>query len=153
VRTATFEPPTAIDLGPDGSADLVLTFRNTHGWVRDGVAESVFGAAFRVLKPGGILGVTQHRAREGADPVESAKTGYVPEAHVVALAEAAGFELEERSEINANAKDTKDYPEGVWTLPPTLRLGEQDRERYLAIGESDRMTLRFRKPTAAAATP
>ncbi len=146
VEVATFDPPDAIDLGPDGSADMVVTFRNTHNMVNDGGAEEAYAAFFRVLRPGGVLGVVQHRAAEGADAQESAEKGYVPEAYVIQIAEAAGFTLEERSDINANPNDTRDYEEGVWTLPPVLRLEDQDRERYLGIGESDRMTLRFRKP-------
>lgn len=146
VHVATFDPPAHADLGQPGSADVVLTFRNLHGWVNDGVAEQVFAAAFRVLKPGGVFGVVEHRANAGADPRESARRGYVPEAYALELARQAGFTLDERSEINANPRDTKDYPDGVWSLPPTLRGGDRDRDRYLAIGESDRMTLRFRRP-------
>lgn len=146
VQVATLEPPTTIELGPDGSADVVLTFRNLHGWINDNAAPQVFAAAFRVLRPGGVLGFVEHRAAAGADPAVSARQGYVSEAATIALAQAAGFTLEERSEINANPRDTRDYPEGVWSLPPTLRQGDTDRARYLAIGESDRMTLRFRKP-------
>ena len=133
-------------LGEAGSADLVVTFRNLHGWINDGIAADMFAEFFRVLKPGGTLGLVQHRAAEGADPAETVPMGYVPEATAIALAEAAGFTLEARSEINANPADTRDHPEGVWTLPPSLRLGDTDRDTYLAIGESDRMTLRFRKP-------
>lgn len=131
---------------PDGSVDMVLTFRNTHNWIRFGQAEAVYAAFFRVLKPGGILGVEQHRADPGADPRASAEQGYVPEDYLIRLAEDAGFKLVARSEINANPRDTKDHPEGVWTLPPTYRLGEKDRGKYAAIGESDRMTLKFIKP-------
>ena len=99
-----------------------------------------------MLKPGGVFGVVQHRAPEGADVTASAENGYVPEAYVIAAAERAGFTLAARSEINANPRDTKDHPKGVWTLPPNFRLGDEDRARYEAIGESDRMTLRFVKP-------
>ncbi len=136
-------------LGPDASADMVVTFRNWHGWERDGLVGSVLSASFRVLKSGGILGVEEHRATAdaaAADPKVIGDTGYVPEAMVVSEAEKAGFKLAGKSEINANPKDTKDYPKGVWTLPPTLRLGDVDRDRYVAIGESDRMTLKFVKP-------
>lgn len=143
-QIATLSPPQSVDLGPPGSVDMVLTFRNTHGWVRDGVEDEVLAAFYEVLKPGGVLGIVQHRAGPRSDP--EAFIGYLPEDRVIAAAEAAGFELEARSEINANPRDTADHPKGVWTLPPSLRLGEEDRERYEAIGESDRMTLRFRKP-------
>ncbi|MCA9581269.1 MAG: class I SAM-dependent methyltransferase [Myxococcales bacterium] len=142
----TFDPPTPIDLGPDGSADMVLTFRNTHNWIGDGGEKEAYAAFFRVLKPGGILGVVQHRADDGADPKQSAKKGYVPESYVIEVAQAAGFRLVDRSDINRNPKDTHDHPEGVWTLPPVLRLGDTDRAKYEAIGESDRMTLKFEKP-------
>ncbi len=133
-------------LGEPGSADVVLTFRNSHGWFNRGADAMVYGAVFEVLKPGGVFGVVQHRADDGADPAESGKKGYLPEATVIAAAEAAGFELADKSEINANPKDTKDYPDGVWTLPPSLTKGDVDRDKYIAIGESDRMTLKFVKP-------
>lgn len=137
-----------VSLGPDGSADMVLTFRNLHGWIANGVADKVLAAAFKVLKSGGTLGVEEHRAKADApaDPKVIGETGYVPEAYVVKLAEKAGFKLAGASEINANPKDTKDYPKGVWTLPPTLELGDKDKDKYVAIGESDRMTLKFVKP-------
>ncbi|MFA7553735.1 MAG: methyltransferase [Spongiibacteraceae bacterium] len=137
-----FSPATKAPLGEPASADMVLTFRNTHGWVRDGVAGNAYKAFFDVLKPGGVLGVVQHRG----PAVNSGFTGYLTEQQVVDIAQAAGFELDARSEINANPKDTKDYSANVWALPPVLRMGEVDREKHLAIGESDRMTLRFRKP-------
>ena len=144
VGVAKLSPPAGIDLGPPGSADRVLTFRSTHGWLNGGVADQIYKAFFDVLKPGGVLGIEQHRA--GPKTNREAFSGYVPEETVIAIAEKAGFVLEARSEINANPKDSADHSGGVWTLPPSLRLGEQDREKYLAIGESDRMTLRFRKP-------
>ena len=135
-------------LGPDGSADMVLTFRNLHGWIANGVADKVLAASFKVLKKGGILGVEEHRARPeaSADPKVIGDTGYVPEAVVVQLADKAGFKIAGASEINANPKDTKDYAKRVWTLPPTLTLGDVDKDKYIAIGESDRMTLKFVKP-------
>lgn len=151
VRVGRLAPPEAIELGAPESADVVLTFRNTHGWIRNGVAPQVMEAVFRVLRPGGIFGVVQHRDAEGA-PVDPAR-GYLPEATVIELATAAGFELVERSEINANPRDTRDHPEGVWSLPPSLRGGDVDRARYEAIGETDRMTLKFRRPVAPAAAP
>jgi predicted methyltransferase len=137
-----------VSLGPDGSADMVLTFRNLHGWIANGVADKVLAASFKVLKSGGTLGVEEHRAKPEAstDPKVIGETGYVPEALVVKLAEKAGFKLAGASEINANPKDTKDHPKGVWTLPPTLELGDRDKDKYVAIGESDRMTLKFVKP-------
>ncbi len=141
-----FYDPAAPQLGEPGSADFVLTFRNVHGWVNGGRAEDMFQAFADVLKPGGVLGVVQHRAVDGADPKESASTGYVSEAAVTELAEAAGLVADGSSNINANPRDTRDHPEGVWTLPPSLRLGEENRDEYEAIGESDRMTLRFVKP-------
>jgi predicted methyltransferase len=146
VQVLDFDPPSKASLGPDGSADMVLTFRNTHSFMSAGIEKEVFASIFKVLKPGGILGLVQHRAAAGGNAAETAKLGYVPQAYVVKLAEAAGFKLEASSEINSNALDTKDYENGVWTLPPSLTLGDTDRERYLTIGESDRMTLRFRKP-------
>lgn len=129
--------------GPPESADIVLSFRNAHNWIDEGTAPAYFEAVATVLKPGGVFGLTDHRAAEGA-PTDG-KNGYVTEAQVIELARAAGLQLDGRSEINANPKDTKDYPDGVWTLPPTLALGETDKARYIGIGESDRMTLRFVK--------
>ena len=124
-------------IAPPGSADMVLTFRNVHNWTIGEYAEEVFAAMFTALKPGGVLGVVEHRG-EPYLPGREAPTGYVRESDVVALATAAGFVLEESSEVNANPADTKDYPEGVWTLPPSLRRGPVDYEKYTAIGESDR---------------
>jgi predicted methyltransferase len=139
-------PPDSIALGKAGSVDMVVTFRSTHGWIRDGVAEDVYAAFFEVLKSGGVLGVVQHRAGPETDTQPGTFNGYVEEDRLIEIATAAGFALDARSEINANPKDKANYPDGVWTLPPSLTLKEQDREKYLAIGESDRMTLRFRKP-------
>jgi predicted methyltransferase len=142
--------PKAPAFGAPASADLVLTFRNVHNWAEAGTAPAMFKAFFAVLKPGGVLGVVDHRAAPGATLDAVKASGYLPTDYVVKLATDAGFKLDGQSEINANPKDTKDYPKGVWTLPPTLTLGEQDRAKYLAIGESDRMTLRFVKPAAPA---
>lgn len=137
--------PSAPVYGEPGSADAVLTFRNLHGWIRNDQADEQMAAFFAVLKPGGVLGLEQHRA--AADVPKDQINGYVSEAQVIALAEAAGFKLEARSEINANPKDDRDHPNGVWTLPPNLNVPEgEDKAVYEAIGESDRMTLRFRKP-------
>jgi predicted methyltransferase len=139
------DPPAELRIAPPGSADLVVTFRNMHNWMGAGAAPAVFKAMYDALKPGGILGFTEHRAKPGKqDP--KAVSGYVTEEYAVKVAESVGFRLLARSEINANPNDTKDYPEGVWTLPPTLRLKDKDRARYVAIGESDRMTLKFQKP-------
>lgn len=137
--------PDHLKLGEDNSADRVLTFRNVHNWMKAKNEAKFFKAFYNVLKPGGILGVVEHRAAAGKknNPI---KSGYVSEKAVIAMAKAAGFKLVEKSEINANPKDTKNHPEGVWTLPPTLKLGDKDREKYMAIGESDRMTLKFVKP-------
>jgi predicted methyltransferase len=136
----------APSFGAPGSADVVLTFRNVHNWAEGGTAPAMFKAFFDVLKPGGVLGVVDHRAADGAAFEKVKDTGYLPTDYVVKLATDAGFTLVARSEINANPKDTKDYEKGVWTLPPTLTLGDKDREKYVAIGESDRMTLKFVKP-------
>ena len=147
VQVATFNSGQAIAVASD-SADVVLTFRNVHNWLDadNPIAEHVFAEAFRVLKPGGTLGIEEHRLPEDADAAREKSSGYVKVSTVRQLAEKAGFRLAGSSEVNANPADTKDYPEGVWTLPPTLRLGNKDREKYLAIGESDRMTLKFVKP-------
>jgi len=126
--------------------DAILTFRNTHGWVNAGQAQEIYTEFARVLKPGGILGVVQHRASPGTDPAVTAKSGYVSEEAIKAFAASAGLVFEESSEVNANPKDSHDHPKGVWTLPPSLSLGDEDKDKYLTIGESDRMTLRFRKP-------
>ncbi|MBS0575501.1 MAG: class I SAM-dependent methyltransferase [Proteobacteria bacterium] len=136
--------PASPVLGPAASVDVVLTFRNVHNWVMDGRQAAMFKAIYTVLKPGGILGVTDHRANPG--PATDGSKGYLTEQQVIDYATAAGFKLEAKSEINANPKDTKDWPRGVWTLPPTLALGAVDKAKYQAIGESDRMTLRFVKP-------
>ena len=133
-----------------GSADRVLTFRNVHNWIAGAYEKEMFKAIYAALKPGGVLGVVEHRAKPGTTLEQMKASGYVTEAYVIELASNAGLKLQEKSEINANPKDSKDYPQGVWTLPPTLRLGDQDKQKYLDIGESDRMTLRFIKPILAA---
>jgi predicted methyltransferase len=137
-----------IVLGPPESASMVLTFRNFHNWVGSDWMDRTLAASFAVLKHGGVLGLTDHRANPGAptDPKTVDATGYVPEDFVVKTIEAAGFRLAGKSEVNANPKDTKDYPKGVWTLPPSYELGDADHAKYAAIGESDRMTLKFVKP-------
>lgn len=146
VKVATYSPPASSNLWEPNSVDMVLTFRNSHGWTRDGLIDDIYADFYSVLKPGGTLGVVQHRAPEGGDAIEWAKKGYVPETRIIEAAEKTGFVLDAKSDINANPKDLKDHDKGVWRLPPSLTLGDEDREKYLAIGESDRMTLRFVKP-------
>jgi predicted methyltransferase len=133
------------DIAPPGSADFVLTFRNLHNWIERGEAEGALRAFHKALKPGGVLGVVDHRGRTDQSQEAQMKSGYVREDYAIALIEKAGFTLAGRSEVNANAKDSKNHPEGVWTLPPTYRLKDQDRAKYAAIGESDRFTLKFVK--------
>lgn len=145
VRLSVISPGSR-QIAPPGSADLVLTFRNVHNWAKAGTADAMFTAFYEALKSGGTLGVVEHRAKPDASFQQQVDTGYMAEAYVVETAQKAGFKLVNKSDINANPKDTKDYPGGVWTLPPTLRNGDENRERYLAIGESDRMTLKFVKP-------
>jgi len=146
LSTLNYDPQ--LPLAEPGSADRVLTFRNVHNWLAagDDKAAQVFDKFYAALKPGGMLGVVEHQARAGTSLEDMIKTGYVTQAKVRELAEAAGFEMISISPVNQSVQDTKDHPEGVWTLPPTLRLGDKDRARYLAIGESDRMTLLFIKP-------
>jgi len=141
----TLHPPKSLQIAPKNSADRVLTFRNVHNWMKHDQADKVFKAMFDALKVGGILGVVEHRALARSEQDPKALSGYVTEKHVIALAEKAGFSLLAKSEINANPKDSRNHPKGVWTLPPSLRLKEQGREKYLSIGESDRMTLKFIK--------
>ncbi len=138
--------PGHFEIAPPGSADLVLTFRNLHNWMDAGYADQALAACFTALKPGGILGIEEHRGRNDKPQDPKAKDGYVRQDYTVALAKKAGFILVGSSEINANPKDTKDWVDGVWTLPPTLSQGDKDRDRYLAIGEADNFILEFRKP-------
>jgi predicted methyltransferase len=130
----------------DASVDRVLTFRNIHNWIKDGQIDANLRAFYAALKPGGMLGVEEHRAAPGTSLQQTIDSGYVTEAYVIEHARAAGFELAGKSEVNSNPRDTKNYPNGVWSLPPTYRGGDADRTKYAAIGESDRMTLRFVKP-------
>ncbi|MCH8537106.1 MAG: methyltransferase [Alkalimonas sp.] len=146
VQQLSFDPPELVQLGQKGSYDRVLSFRNAHIWDQDGSLLQSLSAFYRVLKPGGILGMVEHRASRLSDISSMASEGYLDEAYVIRVAESVGFELLERSEINANPLDTRDHPRGVYNLPPTLVMGSQDRDKYLAIGESDRMTLKFIKP-------
>jgi predicted methyltransferase len=148
-RQVTFPVREAGQTGvPAEGADVVLTFRNVHNWMmgEQPYAELAFSQIFAMLKPGGVLGIEEHRLPESADAMRERTSGYVKVSTVRRLAEQAGFEFVGSSEINSNPRDTTDHPQGVWTLPPTLRLGDQDRAKYMAIGESDRMTLKFVKP-------
>ncbi len=145
VKTIVFNKESYLADIPDNSLDMVVTFRNTHNWIRFGGIEDIYAAFNRVLKPGGTLGVVQHRANKGEDAKTTAEKGYVPESYLINLVEDAGFELVRKSDINANLADSKDYPEGVWSLPPTYREKDNNRDNYTAIGESDRMTMKFIK--------
>ena len=150
VEITTLDFPYALAIAPAGSADMVLTFRNAHNWVNPGYGKQAAPLSFKVmfdaLKPGGVLGVVDHRWPDATTEDPNAENGYVSEERIIKLAKAAGFELATRSDINRNSEDDHEHPEGVWTLPPSLALGDKDRELYLAIGESDRMTLKFVKP-------
>jgi len=155
VVVTELDAPARTTIAPPGSVDLVLTFRNVHNWMKDENTQAMFETFFRMLKPGGVLGVVEHRAAPKTSLERMVKSGYVTTEFIVTLAEAVGFRLEESSEINANPNDKHNHPAGVWTLPPTLRHCEQmttgpERDacvrKYRAIGESDRMSLRFRKP-------
>ena len=148
VIVTELQPPAQTEIAPAGTADMVLTFRNVHDWFSRGNTQDYFKAFYRALKPGGILGLTDHRADPSQPQDPDAKNGYVRQDYMIQLAEQAGFKLAGSSEINANPKDPRNQP--VWNLPPTLRQGQKDRAKYLAIGESDRMTLKFVKPVAAA---
>jgi predicted methyltransferase len=134
------------DIAPPGSADLVVTFRNLHNWMDGGYAEQALAACFTALKPGGILGMEEHRGRNDVKQDPKAENGYVRQDYAIAMAKKAGFVLVGSSEIDANPRDTKDWPKGVWTLPPSLALGEKDRAKYVAIGEGDNFVLKFQKP-------
>lgn len=144
VSYSVFQPPHLLEISPPNSVDMVLTFRNVHNWLPTSSQEAAFRSFFKALRPGGILGVVEHRANPKVkyDP----KSGYVPTREVIRMALLAGFKLEFQSEINANKKDKTNYRDGVWTLPPRLKLGEKNKAKYIAIGESDRMTLKFFKP-------
>jgi len=148
VAIGEFDPAKKIDYAPKNSVDMVLTFRNVHNWMGASptAAKSVFQSAFDALKPGGVFGVVEHRLPAAVKQDEKASTGYVQEAFVVELAKSVGFKLVGSSEVNANPKDKADHEKGVWALPPVLANKDKDKEKYLAIGESDRMTLKFIKP-------
>ncbi len=145
-HVTVLEPPEALQIAPKGTVDRVLTFRNIHNWMKSGQLPTVLATFFEVLKPGGVLGVVEHRETPGHILDSQAVTGYVSENYLRTMAEAAGFKFLARSDINANPKDNHKHPAGVWTLPPRLKLHEQDRAKYLSIGESDRMTMTFIKP-------
>jgi len=145
VQVVALQPPSALGNVAPESVDLAVAFRNVHSWLRADQAEMMFTAIAETLKPGGVLGIVQHRGSEALTVEQMKNTAYVSEEKVIELAELAGLELNGRSEVNANPRDTKDHPRGVWTLPPSLAAGDTDRERYVSIGESDRMTLRFVK--------
>lgn len=147
IHYTTFFPQEGIlgPVAPDNSADRVLTFRNIHNWMRAGKAKEAMEAFYKALKPGGMLGIVEHRAKLDTPQDLEAKSGYVREDYVIELAESVGFKFVNKSEINANYLDSANHPEGVWTLPPSLKLKEKDRSYYLSIGESDRMTLKFVK--------
>jgi predicted methyltransferase len=134
------------DIAPPGSADLILTFRNLHNWMGEDYADQALAACFTALKPGGILGMEEHRGRNDVAQDPKGKSGYVRQDYAIALAKKAGFVLVGSSEINANPRDTKDWVDGVWTLPPSLSQGEKDRAKYVAIGEADNFVLKFQKP-------
>ena len=146
VTVRHINPPGEVSVAPPGSVDLALTFRNVHNWIMADQEHDYFAAFYHALKPGGVLGIVEHRAKPDADLDSMHKTGYVTEKYVQEIAATAGFEFVASSEINANATDTADHPDGVWSLPPFLRSGEV--EPYLSIGESDRMTVMFKKPEA-----
>jgi len=139
-------PVNGTDVVPAGSVDMVLTFRNIHNWMARDQAAQAFVTMYRALKPGGVLGVVEHRGNPAVPQDPKAKSGYVNEDYAIHLIEEQGFRLVAKSGVNDNPKDTKDYEQGVWTLPPTYRLGAKDHDKYAAIGESDRFTLRFIKP-------
>jgi len=150
VETTVLDFPYDLRLAPPDSADLVVTFRNVHNWVGRGYGREAvrlgYTAMFDALKPGGVLGIVDHRWADAATEDPFSENGYISEERIIADAEEAGFKFVARSDLNNNASDTRDHPEGVWTLPPSLALGDENRDRYLAIGESDRLTLKFVKP-------
>ena len=148
IQHGVLMPPTLLQPAAPDSVDVVLTFRNIHNWLPRDSQKMMLQTMYDALKPGGVLGVIEHRGVPGVEQDPKAASGYINEDYAIELIESIGFVFDAKSEINANAADTKDHPEGVWTLPPTLRLKDQDKAKYLAIGESDRFTLRFVKPAS-----
>ena len=148
VQMGLFEPPAKLDYVSKGGADMVLTFRNIHNWIGNGepAMKALFQNAYDSLKPGGVFGIVEHRLPAAKTQDDKASTGYVHETYVIKLAESVGFKLAGKSEVNANPKDTADHENGVWALPPTYANKDKDKAKYDAIGESDRMTLKFVKP-------
>ena len=147
VTVTAMGPGSTADIAPPGSVDLIVTFRNIHNWMGRDYAPAAFAAMYKALKPGGTLGVAEHRGNPAVTQDPKARSGYVNEDYAIKMIEAAGFRLVAKSEVNANPKDSKDYEKGVWTLPPTYAAGDTDRAKYTAIGESDRFTLKFIKPS------
>ncbi len=147
VTVTALGPGSTADIAPPGSADLVVSFRNLHNWMARDFAPDAIAAMYKALKPGGVLGIVEHRGNPAVPQDPKAANGYVNEDYAIRMIEAAGFRLVAKSEVNANPKDTKDYEKGVWTLPPRFAAGDVDREKYAAIGESDRFTLKFIKPS------
>ncbi|MFQ3235917.1 MAG: putative methyltransferase [Paraglaciecola sp.] len=148
VKLTAFDPVNAPQFAPAGSLDRVLTFRNVHNWYMqngDASVQSAFEAFYQALKEGGILGVVEHSLRESQSGELQKKSGYMKPSYVIAMAEKAGFKLVAQSDVNHNKLDNAEHEKGVWTLPPSLRLGDKERDKYLAIGESNRMTLKFVK--------
>jgi predicted methyltransferase len=145
VQRVDISPAAPIVLAPDGTVDLVLAMREMHNWQRRKELDKYLAAIHKALKPGGTFGLVAHRAKPGTKGEDTAESGYLAEQWVIDRVTAAGFDAPEKSEINANPKDTKDWPKGVWTLPPNYTEGDKDKAKYTAIGESDRMTLRFKK--------
>jgi len=146
VVITVLQPPAKTDIAPAGSVDLVVSFRSVHNWMAFGMQDDVMAAVYKALKPGGVFGVVEHRGIAGTEQDPKAASGYVTEAYMIELAEKAGLVFDSSSEVNANSLDTKDHPSGVWSLPPRLKDGDDTKDKYLTIGESDRFTLRFKKP-------
>lgn len=148
VTVTTLGPSDSVVIAPAGTADMVLAFRNIHSWMGSDTLADTLLVAYDALKDGGVFGVVQHRAKDGRSAERMKETAYVSEDYIIAAARSVGFELEARSEVNANPKDMGDYEDGVWELPPSLSTAEENKAAHRAIGESDRMTLKFVKPAS-----